>query len=215
VHRYRAMLRAVDHGIGDLLDAVAKRGLADSTIVVFASDHGESLKEDPRLLETHGRVTYAPLVHVPLAFHIPKVDAGRRTDPVTLVDLAPTLLSLIDTPHAMGEIDGIDLVPALLDGPPAMRPPADRAIVIHEEWQWSVVEWPYQCIVNPSDNLVELYDLGKDPGEHHDLAAQLPDVTRRLRSRYGEVPRVRVDRKPAARAWRERQARPPQHRERP
>jgi len=214
-HHYRAMLLAVDRGVGRLLDDLDKRKLADSTIIVFASDHGESLKEDPRLLETHGRVTYSPLVRIPLAFHVPGVKPGRRTDPTTLVDLAPTLLSLVGTPSAMGKLDGIDLVAAMLDGPASLRPPADRAIVIHEERQWSVVEWPYQCIVNPADNLVELYDLLADPAQHHDLATTLPDLTRRLRSRVAEVPPVRVERTPDARAWRERQAQPPLHRVRP
>src|SRR5262249_34832549 len=62
---YRALLRAIDQGVGRVLDELAKRGLADKTIIVFASDHGESFKEDPRLLDTHGIVAYAPLVRIP------------------------------------------------------------------------------------------------------------------------------------------------------
>ncbi len=209
-HKYRAMALAIDLSIGRLTDELAKRGLADSTIIVFASDHGESLKEDPRLLDTHGIVAFGPLIRIPIAIHVPGVTPGRRVDPVSLVDLSPTLLALIGAPQAMGKLDGIDLTATLLDGPPALRPPGDRAIVIHEERQWSVVEWPYQLIVIPGDNLVELYDLATDPSEHVDLAKQLPGVTRRLRSRYAEVPRVRVERTVDGRAWREQQAQPPQ-----
>jgi arylsulfatase A-like enzyme len=211
-HRYRTMLLAVDRSIGHLLAELVRRELLDSTIIVFASDHGESLREDPRLLDTHGAVAYGPLVRIPLAFKVPGVTPGRRIDPVALVDLAPTLLELVGAPHAMGKLDGTSLVATLLDGPPELRPPPDRAIVIHEERQWSVVEWPYQVIVSPADDVVELYDLAADPLQRTDLAARMPDVTRRLRSRYGEVPRVRVDRSPAGRAWRERQARPPRPR---
>jgi arylsulfatase A-like enzyme len=214
-HRYRAMLYAVDRSVGRLLDELAKRGLRDSTIIVFASDHGESLKEDPRLLDTHGRVTYAPLVRIPLALRIPGVAPGRRGDPVSLVDVAPTLLALTGASHAMGKLDGIDLTATLLDGPPELRPAVDRALVIHEERQWSVVEWPYQLIVSPGDDLVELYDLAADPAQRNDLAAKMPDVTRRLRARSAEVPRVRVDRTPDGRAWRERQALPPRRHARP
>jgi choline-sulfatase len=215
VHRYRAMLLAVDRGIGGLLDELDKRQLRDDTIVVFASDHGESLKEDPRLLDTHGIVAYAPLVRIPLAFRVPGVPGGRRIDPVSLVDIAPTLLDLLCAPQAMGRLDGTSLVPALLDGPAELRPPRDRALVSHEEQQWSVVVWPHQVLVKPADDLVELYDLEQDPLLRDDLAGKLPEVTRRLRARYGSVPQVRVDRTLDGRAWRERQALPPQRHARP
>lgn len=208
-HRYRAMLKSVDTGIGKLLDELDKKNLRDSTIVVFASDHGESLKEDARLLDTHGIVAYGPLVRIPLAIRIPGVAGSRRLDPVGLVDLAPTLLELVNLPYAMQPLDGYSLVAALLDGPAELRPPRDRALVIHEEQQWSVVEWPYQVLVKPADDLVELYDLERDPVVREDLAAKLPDVTRRLRARYAEAPRVRVDRTLDGRVWREQQAQPP------
>ncbi len=215
VHTYRALLLAVDRSVGKLLDTLAERQLLDQTIIVFASDHGESLKEDPRLLDTHGIVAYAPLVRIPFAIRIPGVTPGQRTDPVSLVDVAPTLLDLLGAPQAMGPLDGTNLVAALLDGPAAMRPPANRAIVIHEEQQWSVIEWPYQLLVKPGDDLVELYNLELDPLERDDLAAREPELTRRLRARYAEVPAVRVDRTLDGRAARERRAQPPPNRARP
>jgi len=214
-HRYRAMLFAVDRSVGRLLDELEKKGLRDSTIIVFASDHGESLKEDPRFLDTHGMVTYGPLVRIPIALRVPGVTPGHRVDPVTLVDLAPTLLALVGAPHAMGKLDGHDLVAALLDGPAELRPPVDRALVVHEERQWSVIEWPLQVIVSPADDLIELYDLASDPQCRDDLAGRQPDVARRLKERFGEVPRVRVDRSLDGRGWREQQAQPPPRRPQP
>jgi arylsulfatase A-like enzyme len=208
-HRYRAMLFAIDRSLGRLFDELDKRNLRDSTIIVFASDHGESLKEDPRFLDTHGAVTYGPLVRIPLAIRVPGVAGGPRVDPVSLVDLAPTLLSLVGAPSAMGKLDGVDLVAALLDGPPELRPTADRALIVHEERQWSVVEWPLQVIVSPADDLVELYDLAADPLQRNDLAGSMPEVARRLKERFVEAPRVRVDRTLDGRAWRENQAQPP------
>jgi len=208
-HRYRAMLAAVDRGVGRLLDELDKRGLRDSTIIVFASDHGESLKEDPRLLDTHGAVTYPPLIRIPIAIRVPGVAPGQRVDPVSLVDLAPTVLALVGAPRAMAPLDGHDLVPALLGGPPELRPAVDRALIVHEERQWSVVEWPLQVIVSPADDLIELYDLAADPLFRDDQAGRLPEVARRLKARFGEAPRVRVDRTLDGRAWRERQAQPP------
>ncbi len=210
-HGYRALLLAIDHEVGRVRAELAKRNLADKTIIVFASDHGESLGEDPRLLETHGKVAYHALVRIPFAIHVPGVPGGRRSDPVSIVDITPTLLSLLGAPHAITPLDGLDLVPAILDAPVALRR-TSRALVSHEELQWSVVEWPYQLLVRPAENFAELYDLDKDPGEHEDLAARLPEVVTRLRARYAEVPVVHVDRTPEGRRSREQQARPPQHR---
>jgi hypothetical protein len=190
---YRALLHAIDAEIGRLLAKVP----ADA-IVVFASDHGESLGEDPRLGDTHGRVAYAPLVRIPIALRIPGVPPARRDDPVSLVDLAPTICKL--TGATMAPLDGVDLLGAI----------PHRAIAIHEEWQWSVVDWPYQLLEKPGDNLVELYDLAADPAEKHPL--DRPDLVRRLAAVYAVAPPVRVDRTPAGRAWREQQARPPQRR---
>jgi arylsulfatase A-like enzyme len=205
IHKYRALLKAIDDEVGHVLDELDKRHLADSTIVVFVSDHGEALADDPRLLDTHGQVAYGPLVRVPFAIHVPGVAPGKRTDLVSLVDIAPTLLDLVSS-DAMKPLDGTDLVPALLDTPGR---PAGRAIAIHEELQWSVVEWPYQLLVRPADNVTELYDLDRDPTEHAELAAKLPEVVTRLRARYAEFPQVRVDRTPSGRTFREQQAQPP------
>jgi hypothetical protein len=206
MHNYRALLRAIDNEVGRLLDELAKRNLTDKTIILFASDHGESLGEDPRLLETHGKVAYAPLVRIPIAFHIPGVKPGMRTDPVSLVDLAPTLLALAGIQPTDMPLDGIDLVPALLDAPPALRQDK-RPLAVHEELQWSIVEWPYQLIVRPTDNIVELYDLDKDPAQLEDLSSAMPELVGQLKARYAAFPRVLVDRTPNGRSERERLAR--------
>jgi len=190
---YRALLRAIDIEVGRLLAHVPA-----NAIVVFASDHGESLGEDPRLGETHGRVAYAPLVRIPIALRIPGVPAARREEPVSLVDLAPTICAL--TGAAMGPLDGVDLLGAI----------PTRPIAIHEEWQWSVVAWPYQLLEKPEDNLIELYDLAADPRERANLAVARPELVKRLAAAYASVPVVHVDRTPAGRAFREQQAqRPP------
>ena len=207
IHKYRALLRAIDAEVGRFLDGLAARHLDDHVIVVFVSDHGEALADDPRLLDTHGQVVYHPLVRIPFALRVPGVRAGQREDLVSLVDLPATLADLLDL-RDLRPLDGEDLLPALLDGPAALRGER-RAIAIHEELQWGVVEWPYQLIVRPADNVTELYDIDRDPFEHRELAAQLPDVVNRLRARYAEFPPVRVDRTPSGRTYREQQARPP------
>lgn len=186
---YRALLHAIDGEVGALLAKAPA-----NAIVIFASDHGESLGEDPRLGETHGRVAYAPLVRIPLALRVPGVAPAVREEPASLVDLAPTICAL--TGATMPSLDGVDLL-----GSVPVRP-----IVIHEEWQWSVVAWPYQLLEKPQDNLIELYDLSTDPREQKNLAR--PDLIQRLAASYAASPPVHVDRTPAGRSFREAQAQP-------
>lgn len=212
VHKYRALVLQADRSVGRLLDELTARGQADTTIIVFVADHGEALGEDPRLPDTHGQFVYPSLIRIPFAVQVPGVPGGLRTDPVSLVDLAPTLLDLLGGRDTITPLDGMSLVPALLAGPAALRPPKDRAIVVHEEKQQAVVEWPYELIVRPEDDLVELYDLELDPTAQHDLAAAEPKVIARLKARYAEVPAVRIDRTSAGRADRERRAQPPRPR---
>jgi arylsulfatase A-like enzyme len=205
-HAYRALLKAIDNELARLRDELVKRNLADKTIILFVSDHGESMGEDTRLGETHGKVVYASLVRVPIAFHIPGVAPGQRTELISLVDLAPTLLSLTGVSPGDLKLDGMDLLPVLLDAPALLRPPP-RPLAIHEELQWSVVEWPYQLIVRPADNVDELYDVEKDPGQQNNLAANAAEIVTRLKGRYAEFPPVVVDRTPNGRSERERLAR--------
>lgn len=204
-HRYRALLASVDVQIGRLLDELAARGRADRTIIVLLSDHGESLGEDPRLPERHGLVVYQPLIHVPLAVHVPGWPAGVDLTPVSLVDVAPTLAGLLGA--TLPATDGVDLGPALLGGPSAAA--EGRALVAHEQDQWAVVAWPWKLLVRPADNLTELYNLADDPGERDDRAAAEPARVKALRARYGEFPEVSLDRTVAGRRWRERRAQPP------
>jgi arylsulfatase A-like enzyme len=205
-HVYRALLRSIDDEIGQMLGELKARGLADKTIIVFLSDHGESLGEDPRLLLTHGKVAYAPLVRVPVALRVPGIGPGQRADLVSLVDIAPTLFDLLGIIPPDMPLDGANLVPALLDAPPALRP-VGRALAIREQDQWSVVEWPYQLLVRPADDLLELYDLEQDSLQKHDLSTTQSDVVSRLKSRFASFPNFVVDRTAAGRNAREQLAR--------
>ncbi|HUQ02752.1 MAG TPA: sulfatase [Kofleriaceae bacterium] len=208
---YRELVATVDAEVGRLLADLERRALADETIVVLFSDHGESMGEDPRLPDNHGLVVYQALVHVPVAFHIPGVPARVDAAPVSLVDLAPTVLSLLGGAGPDGGItplDGVDLVPELLDAPAELRR-RDRALVMNEQDQWGVVVWPLKLLVRPKDDLTELYDISVDPTERKDLAASRPDDVKALRARYGEFPAVPMDRTTKGRRWREEQAQPP------
>ncbi len=208
--KYRALLGLVDREIGRILDEVEKRGLADRTAIIFFSDHGESLHEDPRLPDNHGMYVYQPLVHVPFAFHLPGATTGIDPEPVTLFDLTPTVLELVGA-ATWPNLAGRSLVPHLIEGAPPelMTETPPRPLVINESDQWGVVVWPKKLLVRPAENLTELYDLSTDPGEKKNLAERDPDTVKRLKSLYHSFPAVSLDRTRKAREAREKLAQPP------
>ncbi|MEO0606522.1 MAG: sulfatase, partial [Myxococcota bacterium] len=93
---YGERLVEVDHQIGRLVDA-----LPGDAWVVVAGDHGRGLGEvRPDMLRTatgvpDGHHVYEELLHVPLALRLPTLFPGRVKEPVSLVDVAPTLLAAL------------------------------------------------------------------------------------------------------------------------
>ena len=110
---YRAEVRRVDGAVGRLLDTV-RGALADRpTYVVLLSDHGEGL--DPALGPTHhGGALRRELLAVPLLVAGPGVAPRAVETPVSLVDVAPTLLALAGGRGA--DFDGRSLLPLLQGG---------------------------------------------------------------------------------------------------
>lgn len=96
---YDGCTRQFDDNVGMLLDALEQRGLAEDTIVIITSDHGENLYEEGVTLG-HG-LTFnggARSNHVPLLFHVPGADAARIPEQVRTIDIAPTIADLLGAP---------------------------------------------------------------------------------------------------------------------
>ena len=101
---YHDCISAMDRQAGELLDELAAAGLAEDTIVFYYSDHGGAMARGKRYLQDTG--TRVPLIiHLPEKWrHLSPFKPGSKVDePVSFVDLAPTLLSLcgLPTPAAM------------------------------------------------------------------------------------------------------------------
>ena len=93
--RYDTEVAAVDAAIGELLEIAGKKIDLDDTLIVFASDHGESLGEHGYW--GHGRHLYEPTLSIPMAIRWPGHVRRSTVDaPALLIDLAPTILGLIE-----------------------------------------------------------------------------------------------------------------------
>lgn len=110
---YAAMVANLDDNLRRLWACVEEEGLADDTIFVFTSDHGE-------LFGAHGRhaknIFYDEAVRVPFLMKWgERLPAGRNATPVNTVDIAPTLLALMGLPALEGA-QGTDLSDAVRSG---------------------------------------------------------------------------------------------------
>jgi len=172
---YYAMIEQLDHELGRLLDHLDASGALDDTIVVFMSDHGESLGDHGLVLK--GCRFIEGLIRVPLVISWPgRLDQGTRTEAlVELLDVAPTLTELTGLeipwynqgqsllPLLQGRSDRHrDSVRAEFFG--AINYPDQTHATMYREGDWKLVTYH-------GKDLHELYNLRDDPWEHRDLSA--------------------------------------------
>ena len=110
VRAYYAMITLVDDETRGILDALDALGLAEETLVVFTSDHGEMLGDHRLMLK--GPMLYEPAVRVPLILRWPgRLPAGERRDEIVeWIDLCPTFLDVAGVPPLPGN-QGLSLLP--------------------------------------------------------------------------------------------------------
>ncbi|MGY8822904.1 MAG: sulfatase family protein [Candidatus Latescibacterota bacterium] len=168
---YYAMIKLVDDQLGRILQALDDSGQRDNTIIIFTSDHGETLG-DHGLIQKGCRF-YEGLIRVPLIFSWPgHIEAGQRSDAlVELSDKAPTLLGLCgqEIPENM---TGKSLAPILTG---KSSPEHHRDFVRCE--YYNALKEPdstlasmyrdlrYKLVVYHGRDYGELYDLQVDPDE--------------------------------------------------
>ncbi len=205
---YATMIETVDHALGDLLAALDRLGIAESTVVIYSSDNGglsaHARGESPSGTKKHTH--NAPLrsgkgsayeggVRVPTVVRWPGVVKPGATcaTPIISHDYFPTILSMakVETPKSyVPLVDGQDLVP-MLSGSGTL---AARGLHWSQPHQWGargpgIV--PYTAIRFQQWKLIyfhpkqrfELYDLANDVGEAVDLAAKNKDTVSDLAER--------------------------------
>jgi arylsulfatase A-like enzyme/Flp pilus assembly protein TadD len=185
---YDGEIAAADAIVGRFLDFLKARGIYDRACILFLSDHGEGLGEHGE--DEHGILLYRSTLRVPLFLKLPgSVDKGlRRAAPAELVDVVPTVLSLVGEKPIPG-LPGTALWPERgADGPPRSVYSETLYPRLHFGWSdlASLTDARYQYIDAPR---AELYDWTADPRELRDLAPGLPPPFRALRIALGRLNR--------------------------
>ncbi len=129
VAAYDAEIRSVDEAFGELLRGLERLGLAENTLLVFTSDHGEEFGEHG-VVGWHSHTLYDELLRVPLLIRFPDGFAAGQTveAQVRLLDLAPTITSAAGI-EAPSTFEGIDLE-LVIDGLPTPLPAVSQM-----DWQ--------------------------------------------------------------------------------
>jgi len=190
VAHYYGMISLIDDNVGRILRALDEKGLAEDTIVIFTSDHGELLGD--HFLIGKGAFHYDSLIRVPLLWRFPEKFAGglRLDGQVSLIDIAPTVCDLVGAPP-LPDMHGRSLVPMLSGGSTEGR----DAVMVEFEWRWKR-GMPLRTIRTPEWKLNyyagrpygELYNLKDDPDEFVNLydRPELAEVQDRLIRRLAD-----------------------------
>jgi len=113
VAQYDAEIRHNDFYLQQMMALLQRAGLLENTLVVLLSDHGESLVEHGYYMN-HGHNAYNTQAVVPLIFRHPSLPRATVVpEIVQLVDLLPTLLSMLGVPYDPTEMEGRDLTPLI------------------------------------------------------------------------------------------------------
>ncbi|MBE3071906.1 MAG: sulfatase-like hydrolase/transferase, partial [Acidobacteria bacterium] len=180
---YDGEVAYADAQLGRIVDALAARGLLDSTLIVVAGDHGESLGDHGE--QTHGLLVYEKAVDIPLVFSAAALTASIRTDAASLVDVFPTVLGLLGMPPPPRH-DGRDLF-----APGAARVEAEAyAETLYPEAAgcsplYALASGRWKYIGGPA--VPELYDLAADPGEQRDVTPDHRPVADAMGSRIAAI----------------------------
>jgi arylsulfatase A-like enzyme len=187
--RYDAEIAYFDRELGRLLDALRADPAWERTLVIFSSDHGESLGEHDHWF-CHGENVQREVVRVPLVLRYPQGRHGpssaaspdrfqRVSAVVGHVDVWPTVLAAFDLDP--GGSRGLAL---LGDDLPEGRVLAQSFLPQDpKRRQWAATDGRWRLVWGES-SAPRLYDLASDPDESRDVAARHPDELERLRARY-------------------------------
>ena len=168
---YEGEIAFTDRHVAELLASLEAEGLADDTVVVVVSDHGEGFGDHGPLY--HGNSLYQELLRTPLIIRAPNFAPRRVTEPVRAVDLMPTLLELLEVAPER-PLAGRSLVP-LMRGERLPEAPHLAELRLDEKHALdSLRRGRWKLILDRTAERRTLFDLESDPGETRDLASTEP-----------------------------------------
>lgn len=203
VAKYLAMCEWTDDTIGELLEGLEERGLADNTLVLFVVDNGwiqatGPAKPNDQFLTRSKRTAYEGGIRTPVILSWPgKIKPGVHADLVSTIDLAPTILAAAGVDHPP-RLPGLDLLPAAEGKVKLSREAVYGEIFLHtartldepkasltQEWvrsgDWKLIKQVDDSESSSPAAPFELFRVSEDPFEKENVANRHPKEVDRLR----------------------------------
>ena len=187
---YDSEIAYLDHYLGRLVDYLKYRGLWRNTVLIITSDHGEEFFDHGGYW--HGTTLYQELLHVPLIIRVPGRGRGVWNQRVSTIDIFPTIMEITGgVPEENRQIQGLSLLP-ILNGREPVKRPFFAATQFRIPRTFSVLLDGYKLIYRPAPEKAEIYHIGRDPSERHDLARNKPLKERLLGLLNAELDRIQA-----------------------
>ena len=194
----------LDDGIGQILTTLKRLNLADDTIVIYTSDHGDLMGDHGMILK--GPCPYNGILNVPLIWKVPGIKPAITDSLASSIDISKTILNLLKIPEKKQppDMQGVDLTSVLEDPSKKVR---DHCLVEHDEeiemfkikirLRHLITDDYKLTIYNGLKSYGDLFDRKNDPDEmnnlwldkkyqnlRHELMEQLFYVNLNAQSRY-------------------------------
>ncbi len=184
--KYASMLESMDKSLGDVLNYVRDKKIADNTVIIFMSDNGSPSCTPPNLpLRGHKVTPYEGGIRVPMLVKYPGVTKGGSvcSNPVIIQDLFTSVLDFAGAKVEKTDIDGRSILPYLKN--PKSKP-FDRALFWHFPNTYDVDPYStvrkgdWKLICHYPDRKMELFNIADDIGEKNELSVKFPEKTKEL-----------------------------------
>jgi len=177
-----AQVQNLDANIGRMMKKIKELGLAENTILVYASDQGMNDRGAPHGDNRKG-LGYDPAHHVPFMIRLPGAHPKAISRLAGMIDFFPTILDLCGIKRP-DNVDGISLKPLLVG---KKGYPANRTLIIQCPRSRQATKWRNSAVKTDRWRLVngtKLYDVTIDPRQNKDVAEKNPQVLDELRNAY-------------------------------
>lgn len=201
---YAAMITSMDDQIGNVLNALQRRGMRENTLVIFQSDNGgnrsatfageidvSKLKlpsDNGPYREGKGTLYEGGTRVVALANWPGHIKPGKVDQPIHVVDMYPTLAGIAGASTAKAkQLDGLNVWDSISSGSAS---PRSEIVYNVEPFRGSIRQGEWKLIWRtPLPSALELYNIAEDPQEKNNLAAEHPEKVAELQKRVEELAR--------------------------
>ncbi len=171
ISMYDAEIISADDGVGWFVSELKKDNIYNKTIIILTSDHGEEFGEHGRVA-VHAYTLYNELLHVPLILYAPGLKPGVKTNLVRSIDIAPTLLSMLNIS-----------IPKTFEGASLFD---NQTFAISERDTTDQEDFTVQSADDKYYN-ISVFDLIRDPREQKNIIAQHPEIKEQYAQVYNET----------------------------